>query len=497
MARKKSQLYNSVTKNLVDEQSLGEDIVLAVETVLTEEATKLQKKFDLATISKMMSQKDPETVRDPGYLLSPKKQPGTTIPESIKEEPKETLKSVKPKTKKKKDSLVNNVPQGRVVPLRKNDSAADLLGKLYNLLSRDFDNRKKQKEISDNFNEENKIEEERRHQEFLKALSNITGNGGGNKENASNLSDEIKDSKGSLLGNILQLFGGLEMAATVLEVLGAAVASPIGLAFMGAIVAGSIGKFLRYLLTLDKTRTPQNTPTLRGKRDDIEAGEAATNIADEARRKIPRVEIEEAVKNLNDSQLKEEYGKNKEELKKWLDENPDKGAQFQAPVKNVRKHKTKTEKAQEKAKEKAKKENKSDTVVPEKKDDAKNNNAPPEQNKETTKSSSVVPENKGTATPVPNTKQTSGADKEPEKVAAANVSIPAEKNEGEMINKISQQNASMENETPSDNKPVVVDASQTINSKQPGTITDFSGDPNIRTEEETFQQIISRLIRVA
>ena len=154
----------------------------------------------------------------------------------------------------------------------------------------------KQKEISDNFNEENKIEEERRHQEFLKALSNITGNGGGNKENASNLSDEIKDSKGSLLSNILELFGGLEMAATVLEVLGAAVASPIGLAFMGAIVAGSIGKFLRYLLTLDKTRTPQNTPTLRAKRDDIEAGEAATNIADEARRKIPRVEIEEAVK---------------------------------------------------------------------------------------------------------------------------------------------------------------------------------------------------------
>ena len=57
--------------------------------------------------------------------------------------------------------MVNSVGQGRVLPARKNDSAADILGKLYNLLNHDYEDRKRDKEISGNFAEEHKMEEER------------------------------------------------------------------------------------------------------------------------------------------------------------------------------------------------------------------------------------------------------------------------------------------------------------------------------------------------
>lgn len=72
--------------------------------------------------------------------------------------------------KNKKEPLFSTVSSGKLVPIRKGDTVADVTAKLYNLLKSSYDRKVKSREIESIFQEHAEREKERRHQELLKVL---------------------------------------------------------------------------------------------------------------------------------------------------------------------------------------------------------------------------------------------------------------------------------------------------------------------------------------
>jgi hypothetical protein len=153
--------------------------------------------------------------------------------------------------------------------------------------------------------------------------------------------------------NLLSVLGGIEKmlkgALWLFRGIGSIVWEMI--AFLGGTVTGSalialaavLAPWMMTASEREKIRRNPNAPeyknnayamVLRGEaKTEAQAGEINTA---RARKQIGRTEIDEAVKGkLTDSELKEIYGEDRAGLTKWLQNNPNKAAMYQAPMKPI------------------------------------------------------------------------------------------------------------------------------------------------------------------
>jgi len=69
-----------------------------------------------------------------------------------------------------KNPLITSIGSGDTTPTKRNDGLANIFGKIYNTMLKNYEERKKQKEIENNFKEELADEDERRHEELIVAI---------------------------------------------------------------------------------------------------------------------------------------------------------------------------------------------------------------------------------------------------------------------------------------------------------------------------------------
>ena len=72
-------------------------------------------------------------------------------------------------------AVYTKVSDGQRQRMKKGDSTADVLAKLYNLFKKNYENEEKRKEIDINFKYKEEKKKQERHEELLGAISRITG----------------------------------------------------------------------------------------------------------------------------------------------------------------------------------------------------------------------------------------------------------------------------------------------------------------------------------
>ena len=221
----------------------------------------------------------------------------------------------------------------------------------------------KKKETAKQFSEEQRVEDQRRHKEFLDVLKEYTSLSGGTttlvkKEEGGNLlsgfMDTIKSMINSAIEGVKMLFTNalkayewikdlriLSTLAPYAARLATFLAGPVGLALLGAL---SLASFL-YLANDEKKRIEadpyaeefKDNPyamKLRGEAKSI--GQAAEINTRKATRQFKRQEIVEFINSkLTDAELLTSPGApgaDRPTLQKWLDENPKPSAMFQGSV---------------------------------------------------------------------------------------------------------------------------------------------------------------------
>lgn len=119
---------------------------------------------------------------------------------------------------------------------------SEILQKILELQQRTYDNIKEQRETKNNFQEERDIESKKRHDELIKAITGLKP--GDLKPTAEKVSESGGLDIMNTIQSMLDAFGGARTALSALSMLGGFVASPIGVAFIAAITAGTIGAWM-------------------------------------------------------------------------------------------------------------------------------------------------------------------------------------------------------------------------------------------------------------
>ena len=257
-------------------------------------------------------------------------------------------------SRKNKNPLVTKVGEGEQRPIKKGEGLADILARIFNLIKKNSEQVKKRQEITANFEEEKENEKQLRHKELLEAISNI---GGGTATPV----EPVKQEKGmfskllAMMKNMIEkamkaIKPILDFVRTMMKALGgkalqflkflAAFGTEGVLAFLLPATA-ALG--LLYLLKSEKDKilanpdAPEyrNTPFAQRVRGEAKTEkEAAAKNAAQARKRVPRSEIENQLNtDIGDADLIQEYGANRNDLNKWLNKTKDeKNVQWQKPM---------------------------------------------------------------------------------------------------------------------------------------------------------------------
>jgi hypothetical protein len=100
-----------------------------------------------------------------------------------------------------KNPLITSISSGDVSPTRRNDSLANIFGKIYNILKKEKEEDVRQKEIEEDFKKEKEDEDERRHKELIKAIKIM--------KQGTKVSDKRDDEDGSIFGKFLKIAKGV------------------------------------------------------------------------------------------------------------------------------------------------------------------------------------------------------------------------------------------------------------------------------------------------
>jgi hypothetical protein len=258
-------------------------------------------------------------------------------------------------SRKNKNPLVTKVGSGENRPTKKGEGLADILARIFNLIKKQSQEVKKRQEITANFEEEKENEKQLRHKDLLEAISNM---GGG----TATLVGPVKQEKGmfakllAMMKNMIEkamksIKPILEFVQKIMKALGGKALT--FLKFLAALGTDSVLSVLLpataalgllYLVKSEKDKilaNPdadeyRNTPFAQRVRGEAASKKeaAATNIA-AARLQVPRNEVEALLEtNITDEELKQKFGADREQLKKWLDKTKgkEKTAKWQRPV---------------------------------------------------------------------------------------------------------------------------------------------------------------------
>jgi hypothetical protein len=265
-----------------------------------------------------------------------------------------TGRKVSDASKKNKNPLLTKVADGEKRPTKKGEGLADVLARMFNLLKFHMAEVKKEHEITANFEKEKEDEKELRHKEIIEAISKIGGGtatpvGPVNEERGvfSKLLQMIKNMIEKAFKAIKPI---LDFVKGIMKALGGKTAQFLKFlaafgteASLGILLPAAAAAALMFLVTNEKNKilanpdSPEyrNNPFAQKLRGEVKSEqEAAQRNAAQARRQVPRTEVENLLKtNITDEELKQEYGGTRDDLKKWLDKTKDeKTARWQRPV---------------------------------------------------------------------------------------------------------------------------------------------------------------------
>lgn len=177
---RKSGLSDLIASKLMSDQSIGEALKTSIDMKLKAKAKGLKEKFDILNIARIMTGgsglgpaligkllgREREDVEYFGGTKGKKGKKNKASPSSVKP----IASKLKPVEEDKQDPLFTTIGPGRIMPVRRKDSAANILAKLYNLLKKSYEDKKLESELNEDFAEEKKIENEARHKELINAL---------------------------------------------------------------------------------------------------------------------------------------------------------------------------------------------------------------------------------------------------------------------------------------------------------------------------------------
>jgi hypothetical protein len=133
----------------------------------------------------------------------------------------------------------------KIKPLKQGNQFIDALSKIYNFMNKNYEEDKLHRERLENFKEEEKLEADKRHKALLAQIDlMMKDRNDGKQPTASKVENESGMSLEGIVGSILNAFGGARTAISVLSTLGGFVASPLGVALIGAVVAGTVGAWM-------------------------------------------------------------------------------------------------------------------------------------------------------------------------------------------------------------------------------------------------------------
>lgn len=241
-------------------------------------------------------------------------------------------------------------------------SAVEVLNKMLTFMQKTRDDDLKRKETAKQFTEEQKVEEQRRHKEFLDVLKEYTSLSGPttlvkkeeNGDFLSGIMDTVKSMIDSAIESVKTMFTNalkayewikdlqvLSKLAPWAARLATFLAGPVGIALLGAV---SIGALL-FMANEEKKRIEadpyaeefkDNPYAMQLRGEAKSTGQAAEINTKKAVRQFKRSEIVDFVKSdLSDAELINSPGApgaDRPTLKKWLDENPKPSAMFQGSV---------------------------------------------------------------------------------------------------------------------------------------------------------------------
>ena len=118
---------------------------------------------------------------------------------------------------------------------------SEVLNKILELQQRTYDNIKEQRETKNNFQEERDLEAKKRHDDLLKAVK------GFDPSKTPRTAEKVTNSGldiSSVIESMLNAFGGAKAAFSALSMLGGFVASPLGVALIAAVAAGTVGAWM-------------------------------------------------------------------------------------------------------------------------------------------------------------------------------------------------------------------------------------------------------------
>lgn len=240
-----------------------------------------------------------------------------------------------------------------------NDSLMNSLAKLFSFMQKSREDDIKRRDTEKAFAEERMTEEQRRHDQFLKVLKDFTDvkvitavqekeSSGGFFDGLWNtIKSMISSAIGDVMKTILELKSLITPLLQIAEQLGKFVGSNLfalltsGAGILGVTTFGALAALL-FLAKAEKEAIEANpndpkykdnpyAMKLRGEATTI--GQATVVNQNKALKQFPRRTVEEFVKsNFSDAELIQELGADRPTLQKWLNDNPNQGAMYQAPV---------------------------------------------------------------------------------------------------------------------------------------------------------------------
>jgi len=335
-ARLKNQSLSSVIADqLISGEGYGSSIGKAISLKTKARATRLKAKFDPLNIAKFMTG---------GSRLGPAIL-GKMMGRSRKDIEYFTGRARPVSTSTKIDKL-----QGG------GDSSGmnEMLTKIYDFMKKNREEDIVAREKQNNFAEEKLMESERtsdrRHKDLLKAIEQL-------KKDLvpTQTAEKVTEQPQSFLDQMVDAFGMGRNIFTVLRTVGPLLANPVVLGLLAAI---AIGGGLAYLLSEKQARKDaiDKDPyakefdddayalTVRSKREggNLTEGQAAAQLQQKALKQVPIRTVEDFIKSdLTDKELIQELGADREGLKNWLAENPEK-AMYQVPMAGMQTQQSKT-----------------------------------------------------------------------------------------------------------------------------------------------------------
>jgi len=242
----KISISDLIAKNIIEGESIPGAIGKSISQKFRARATRFKEKFDLLNIASM---------------LVGRSRLGTAILGKLMGRSGEDIAYFAKKGSRAggaKNPFYTRIGAGSREPVKRNDNVADVFAKVYNLMERTYEQEKRLKEIQSNFKEEQDIEDERRHEELLEA---ITG-----KKSTKPKATKIKEKKeegGGIFDTIKKMFADLvsslspfiNLAKTIMTAfgngflsviarLGAFLLSPVGIAILGLLTVAALGKYI-------------------------------------------------------------------------------------------------------------------------------------------------------------------------------------------------------------------------------------------------------------